>query len=76
MSTACPPRRCARTGTTPSSSCSAGPVRYLVDAKSQAEKRAFSHFVIPRFTRTRLPDANGIQAMYAGIVDDEAETSC
>lgn len=48
-----------------------GPVRYLVDAKSQAEKRAFSHFVIPRFTRTRLPDANGIQALYAGIVDNE-----
>ena len=41
-----------------------GPVRYLVDAKTQAEKRAFPHFVIPRFTRTRLPDANGIQALY------------
>lgn len=44
-----------------------GPIRYLVDAKSQAEKRAFSHFVIPRFTRTRLPNAGGIQDLYAGV---------
>ena len=48
-----------------------GPVRYLVDAKSQAEKRTFSHFVIPRFTRMRLPAANGIQDMYAGVVEHE-----
>lgn len=41
-----------------------GPVRYVVDAKSQAEKRAFSHYVIPRFTKTRLPKANGIQDLY------------
>lgn len=45
-----------------------GPVRYLVDAKSQAEKRAFAHFVIPRFTRTRLPGADGIQDLYAGVI--------
>ena len=44
-----------------------GPIRYLVDAKSQAEKRTFSHFVIPRFTRTRLPNAGGIQDLYAGV---------
>jgi len=48
-----------------------GPVRYLVDAKSQAEKRTFSHFVVPRFTRMRLPAANGIQDMYAGVVENE-----
>lgn len=48
-----------------------GPVRYLVDAKSQAEKRTFSHFVVPRFTRMRLPAANGIQDMYAGVVGNE-----
>ena len=47
------------------------PVRYLVDAKSQAEKRTFSHFVVPRFTRMRLPDAKGIQDMYAGVVENE-----
>ena len=48
-----------------------GPVRYIVDAKSQAEKRAFSHFVIPRFTRTRLPAINGIQDAYEGIVEND-----
>ena len=45
-----------------------GPVRFLVDAKSQAEKRSFSHIVIPRLTRMRLPDANGIQDIYTGVM--------
>ena len=49
-----------------------GPVRYLVDAKSQAEKRTFAHFVIPRFTRTRLPNAADIQDMYAGVIGNES----
>ena len=48
-----------------------GPVRYLVDAKSQAQKRTFSHFVIPRFTRTRLPSEAGIQELYTGIAESE-----
>ncbi len=48
-----------------------GPVRYLADAKSQVESRAFSHFVFPRFTRMRLPSANGIQDVYAGVVENE-----
>lgn len=48
-----------------------GPVRYLVDARNQAEKRAFSHFVVPRFTRTRLPDANNIQDIYAGVIGND-----
>ena len=48
-----------------------GPVRYLVDAKSHAEKQAFRHVVIPRFTRMRLPDAESIQDMYAGIIENE-----
>lgn len=52
-----------------------GPVRYLVDAKSQAEKRAFSHYVIPRFTRARLPAARKIQDIYAGIIGNEARTN-
>ena len=30
-----------------------GQIRYLVDAKSQAESRDFSHFIIPRFTSFR-----------------------
>ena len=30
-----------------------GPIRYRVDAKEQAEKRDFSHFLVPRFTSFR-----------------------
>lgn len=48
-----------------------GPIRYLVDAKSQADKRTFSHFIIPRFTRTRAPAGSGIQELYAAIVKNE-----
>ncbi|MEW6173691.1 MAG: DEAD/DEAH box helicase family protein [Bacillota bacterium] len=32
-----------------------GPIRYRVDAKKQAEKRPFEHYVIPRFTGFRVP---------------------
>lgn len=52
-----------------------GPVRYLVDAKSQAEKRAFSYYVIPRFTRARSPAAENIQDIYAGIIGNESRTN-
>ena len=48
-----------------------GPIRYLVDAKSQADKRTFSHFVIPRFTRARAPAGSSIQEVYAAIVKNE-----
>ena len=48
-----------------------GPIRYLVDAKSQADKRTFSHFIIPRFTRTRAPAGSSIQELYAAIVKNE-----
>ncbi len=48
-----------------------GPVRYLVDAKSQAEKRTFSHYVMPRATKTRLPDAKEIQDIYTALVKNE-----
>lgn len=48
-----------------------GPIRYLVDAKTQADKRTFSHFVIPRFTRARAPAGSGIQELYAAIVKNE-----
>ncbi len=34
-----------------------GPVRYLVDAKSQAQSREFSHYIIPRFTSFRSLDS-------------------
>lgn len=49
-----------------------GPVRYLVDAKSQASKHTFSHFVIPRFTRTRLPGADTYQHLCDGIMENDA----
>ncbi len=32
-----------------------GPIRYRDDAKKQAEKRPFAHYVIPRFTPFRVP---------------------
>ncbi len=48
-----------------------GPIRYLVDARSQAEKRAFTHFVIPRITKTRLADVSEIQDIYAALVKNE-----
>lgn len=48
-----------------------GPIRYLVDAKSQAEKREFSHYIIPRLTKLRLPDADGIQSVYTGLIQNE-----
>ena len=32
-----------------------GAIRYRVDAKEQAEKRSFEHYLVPRFTNTRCP---------------------
>lgn len=32
-----------------------GPVRYKVDAKQEAKKRDFEHYIVPRFTSTRMP---------------------
>ena len=32
-----------------------GSIRYRVDAKEQAEKRSFEHYLVPRFTNTRYP---------------------
>lgn len=53
-----------------------GPIRYKVDAKKQAEKRPFEHYVIPRFTSFRMPfEAErkeiSIQELYSEIVVDE-----
>lgn len=53
-----------------------GPVRFRVDAKEQAEKRPFDHFVIPRFTGFRAAqdssDKNlSIQGLYSALVEDE-----
>ncbi len=52
-----------------------GPIRYRDDAKKQAEKRPFDHFIIPRFTSFNVPlDKEEkdipIHELYAGIIDD------
>lgn len=53
-----------------------GPIRYRVDARKQAEKRPFDHYVIPRLTSFRAPlEAEGkeptIQQLYAAIAVHE-----
>lgn len=53
-----------------------GPIRYRDDAKKQAEKRPFEHYIIPRFTSFRVPldkeekDVS-INELYAEIVVNE-----
>ena len=54
-----------------------GPIRYRDDAKKQADKRPFNHYLIPRFTGFRPPSGKdekelSIQDIYADIVSDEA----
>ncbi len=54
-----------------------GPIRFLDNAKKQAEKRPFDHSVIPRFTSFRIPlntDEKdlSIQDIYAELVEDVA----
>lgn len=51
-----------------------GPVRYRVDAKSEAESRPFDHIVIPRLTPFRLAEGSTempIQEIYNRIIADE-----
>lgn len=53
-----------------------GPIRYRDDAKKQAEKRPFEHYIIPRFTSLRVfldkeeKDVS-INELYAEIVSNE-----
>ncbi|MBN1613219.1 MAG: DEAD/DEAH box helicase family protein [Deltaproteobacteria bacterium] len=54
-----------------------GPIRYRVDARKQAEKRPFNHYVIPRLTGFRVPlEEDGrdpsIQRLYAAIAVNES----
>lgn len=54
-----------------------GPIRYRDDARKQAEKRPFDHFVIPRFTSYRVPLEKdekevSIQEHYREIAVNEA----
>ena len=53
-----------------------GPVRYKVDAKSQAEKRAFEHYLVPRFTpyRQEKKDIN-ITEIYKELSENELRNS-
>ncbi len=53
-----------------------GPILYRDDAKKQAEKRPFDHFIIPRFTSFNTPlDKEekdiSIHELYAGIIENE-----
>ena len=53
-----------------------GPVRYRADARKEAEKRPFEHYVIPRFTGFRAPFDReekdmSIQEFYSMIATDE-----
>lgn len=53
-----------------------GPIRYRDNPKTQAEKRPFDHYIIPRFTSMRMPlESDGkdvsIQELYSGIVDND-----
>ena len=49
-----------------------GPIRYLVDAKSQAQNRDFSHYIIPRFTAFRSLNSKEktITQIYAEITEN------
>ncbi|MDO8548817.1 MAG: DEAD/DEAH box helicase family protein [Ignavibacteria bacterium] len=53
-----------------------GPIRYRDDAKKQAERRPFEHYIIPRFTSLRVPPDKeendiSIQDLYSQIVVNE-----
>ncbi len=53
-----------------------GPIRYRDNAKAQAEKRPFDHYVVPRFTSLRNPlDVDekdvSIQRLYSEIVEND-----
>ncbi|OGC24987.1 helicase [candidate division WOR-1 bacterium RIFOXYB2_FULL_42_35] len=53
-----------------------GPIRYKVDAKAQADKRPFDHFIIPKFTSFKKPLSQDekdwpITQIYSLIADDE-----
>ncbi len=50
-----------------------GPIRYRVDAREQAEKRSFDHYLIPRFTSYHSSDSEKtITDHYRDLVNHEA----
>lgn len=50
-----------------------GAIRYRVDAKEQAEKRSFEHYLVPRFTNTRYPSEGkpSITDIYKKLSENE-----
>lgn len=52
-----------------------GPVRYKVDARKQAEKRPFEHYVIPRFTPFRKPISQDEKEWSIGQIYAEISTN-
>ena len=49
-----------------------GPIRYRVDAKTQAQKRGFTQILIPRFTSFRcLQSEKGVAAIYGDLAENE-----
>ena len=50
-----------------------GAIRYRVDAKEQAGKRSFEHYLIPRFTNTRYPaeEKTSITEVYKKLSENE-----
>ena len=54
-----------------------GAIRYRVDAKEQAEKRGFEHYLIPRFTNTHYPseEKTSITDIYRKLSENEMRNS-
>ncbi len=53
-----------------------GPIRYKVDAKSQAEKRSFEHYLVPRFTPYRCENKDKkITEIYKNLSENELRNS-
>ncbi|MGN0634799.1 MAG: DEAD/DEAH box helicase family protein, partial [Acutalibacteraceae bacterium] len=53
-----------------------GPIRYRVDARSQAEKRSFEHYLIPRFTSFRSTNRDkNITEIYKDLAESEFRNS-
>ena len=53
-----------------------GPMKFVVDAKEQAEKRPFDHYLIPRFTSFKIGfnEDHGelsVQEIYSEMIEDE-----
>lgn len=64
-----------RDGHHPITQMQLGPVRYSIDAKTQAGQRPFEHLLLVRETAFRMPVAEaaaGIQEIYAALARDEA----